>query len=167
MQLVESSHPGDVERDTAVRLLAERAVLTRTICRELEESPGGFADRRPCVALGFLLHWIVEHLPESFQFRAAAGNVCQREPRPSDGLDQMAVPAGCEVLLDEIRDGANVGDALAMLLTADTSTQASGDEAKIRERLSVYWAKHAIPVRAPSPIECWSGFSRADSKSDR
>jgi hypothetical protein len=164
MRLVGSSNPGDVERDTAVRLLAERAVLTRAVCQELIDAGGGFADRRPCVALSFLLQWIEGKLPESLQVRTAAGGLYQREPRASDGIDQMAVPAGCEDLLQEIRDGARVGDALSMLLTADNSIQARGDEAVIRERLAAYWADHGAAVRAPSAIECWSGFStgRAD-----
>lgn len=158
MRLVGSSKPGDVERDAAVRLLAERAVLTRAVCRELIEAGGGFADRRPCVALSFLLGWIQENLPECLQFRAAAGNLCQREPRPSDGIDRMVVPDGCEDLFQEIRDGAEVGDALAMLLTADNAIQAEGDKAVIQDRLAAYWAKHSSAVRAPSVIECWSGF---------
>jgi hypothetical protein len=159
MRLVGSSNPGDVERDTAVRLLAERAVLTRAVCQELSAAGDGFAERRPCIALSFLLRWIIENLPESFQFRAVAGNLSQREPRPSDGIDHMVVPDGCEGLLQEIRDGAQVGDALSMLLTADSPMQARGDEAVIRDQLAAYWAKHGAAVRAQSPIECWSGFS--------
>lgn len=158
MKLVVSSQPGDVERDTAVRLLAERGVLIRAVCRELTEAGGGFGDRRPCVPLSFLLRWIVENLPESFQFRAAAGNLCRREPRPSDGIDLMSVPNGCEDLLQEIRDGAHVGDALKMLLTADNPIQSEGDKTVIRDRLAAYWVKHGAPVRAPSSIECWSGI---------
>ena len=88
LRLVESSGPGDVERDTAVRLLAERAVLTRAICRELEEASGKFAGRRPSIALTLLLQWIWQNFPE-----------CVRvEPHPSDGIDRMIVPDGCEAL---------------------------------------------------------------------
>jgi hypothetical protein len=159
MRLVGSSHPGDVERDAAVRLLAERAVLTRAVCRELVDAGDRFAERRQCVALAFLLRWIAENLPESLRFQSAAGSLCQREPHPSDGIDRMVVPEGCDDLLQEIRDGAQVADALAMLLTADNSLQARGDEAVIRDRLAAYWARHGAAVRAPSPIECWSGFS--------
>lgn len=159
MRLIESSEPGDVERDRAVRLLAERAVLTRAVCQELVEGGGRFAERRPCVALHFLLEWIRRNLPDCLQYRAAAGNVCEREPRASDGLDGMAVPRGCEELLQEIRDGAGVGDALGMLLTADNALQVKNDEAVLRERLAAYWATHAAPVRALSSIECLSRFS--------
>jgi hypothetical protein len=158
MQLADSSHLGDIRRDTAVRLLAERAILTRALCRELADSQGRFADRRPCAALGFVLRWIGENQPECLQYRAAAGNLCTREPRPSDGLDRMVVPAGSESLLQEIRAGAAVGDALAMLLTADNAVQSSGDEAAIRDRLTAYWTLHAAPVRAPTTAECWSGL---------
>jgi hypothetical protein len=158
MRLVGSSNPGDVGRDTAVHLLAERAVLTRSICHELTDVIGPLVDRRQCVALALQLEWIGKNLPESFQFRAAAGNLCQREPRPSDGIDLMVVPAGCEDLLQEIRDGAHVGDALARLLTADSALESRADEAVLRERLADYWTKHAKAVRAPLPIECWSGI---------
>jgi len=167
MRLVGSSYPGDVERDTAVRLLAERAVLTRAVCRELLEAGGGFADRRPLVALAFLLRWIQENLPESLLIQPAVGGPYQREPYPGDGMDRMVVPDGCQDLLEEIRDGAQVAQALFMLMTADTPTQARGDEAVIRERLTAYWARHASPVRAPSVIECWSGFSKHSAEPNK
>jgi hypothetical protein len=166
MKLVRSSNPDDVDRDTAVRLLAERAVLTRSMCRELSEATGDFADRRPCIAMHFLLRWILENMPESCQNRTADGSVYQNEPRPSDGIDLMIVPDGCEDLLQEIRDGAEVGDGLFMLWTADTQSQFNGDQARIRQRLGAYMTKHGGAVRAPSPIECWSGFPKggADPK---
>jgi hypothetical protein len=160
MRLAGASFPGDVERDTAVRHLAERAILTRAVCRELLDANGDFASRRPCVALSFLLRWIQETLPESLRIQPAAGGSYQREPYPADGIDLMVVPEGCEDLLQEIRDGAQVGQGLFMLMTADTMTQMRGDEAVIRDRLTAYWANHASPVRAPSVIECWSGFSK-------
>jgi hypothetical protein len=53
-RLVNSSKPGEVERDQAVRLLTERAVLTRALCRELLESDGSFSDRRSSTALVLL-----------------------------------------------------------------------------------------------------------------
>jgi len=37
----------------------------------------------------------------------------------------MVVPDGCQDLLEEIRDGAQVAQALFMLMTADTPTQAA------------------------------------------
>jgi hypothetical protein len=45
-RLAKSSKPGDVERDQAGRLLTERAVVTRALCRELLDSNGRFSDRR-------------------------------------------------------------------------------------------------------------------------
>jgi len=148
MRLAGSHNSDDVDRDTAVRLLAERAVLTRTLCRELLDVSKGFASRRPCVALSLLLGWVQQHLPQSVRV----------EPHPADGLDAMVVPDGCRDLFEEIRDGAQVGEAFFMLLTADTSSQARGDEAVIRDRLTAYWAAHPSPAYAPSVIECWSGF---------
>jgi hypothetical protein len=152
MSLVGSSNPGDVDRDAAVRLLAERAVLTRAICRELLEVVRGLGDRRPHVAMGLLLQWVTENLPESVRV----------EPHPSDGLDRMVVPDGLQDLFEEIRHGAEVGEALFMLWTADSQLEAQGDEARIRERLAAYWDKHPSAVRAPLAIESWSGFRRPE-----
>ncbi|MBY0458898.1 MAG: hypothetical protein K2V38_16290 [Gemmataceae bacterium] len=151
--MVESSHLDGVTWDTAMRLLTERAVLTRAVCREVTEAGDGFGGRRQCIALSFLLRWIVENLPESLQYRAASGNLCRDEPRASHGIDLMLVPDGCEGVLQEIRDGAEVGDALRMLMTADNHLQARGDEAVIRERLATYWARHGTAVRTPSACE--------------
>jgi len=82
MRLVESSVPGAVERDQAIHLLVERAVLTRLVCRELSYGVGGLPDRRSKTALFLLLQWIGGNLPE------------RREPYPTDGIDQMVVPEG-------------------------------------------------------------------------
>ncbi len=55
MRLVGSSEQGHLERDNAVHLLSERAVLTRMVCQELYESNEEFAGRRARTALSFLL----------------------------------------------------------------------------------------------------------------
>ena len=83
-RLVDSSRPGEVEWDAAVRLLAERAALTRAVCRELQEAKS-FLARRPKTALSLLLAWIASHFPDCVRF----------EPQPADGLEQMTVPEGC------------------------------------------------------------------------
>jgi hypothetical protein len=139
MRLVRSSVPGAVERDAALRLLSERAVRTRALCRELVESKGHFPDRRASTVLSSLLSWIVENFPESVR----------AEPRPSDGLDQMVVPEEGRGLLAEIREGAQVGEAFFMLMTADNSIAAEQDKALLQERLESYWTKHAVAVRPP------------------
>ena len=142
--LVESSQPGAVDRDRAIYLLTERAVLTRSLCQELRDAAGrDFEGRRMGVALGLLLRWVTENMPESVRV----------EPHPSDGIDEMVVPEMCQELLQEIRDGAAVGEALFMLFTADTPTQARGDKERIKERLENYWIKHASPVYAPTIYE--------------
>jgi hypothetical protein len=138
--LVKSSKPGEVERDHAVRLLTERAVLTRSLCRELLDSDDRFDARRPRAALSLLLQWVGQNLPASVRV----------EPHASGGIDSMVVPDNCQELLQEIRDGAQVGEALFMLLTADNSLQADGDQATLRKRLDNYWANHTSPVAAPS-----------------
>ena len=138
-RLVKSSKPGEVERDHAVRLLTARAVLTRALCRELLDADGRFSDRRPSTALFLLLQWVAQNLPESVWV----------EPHPAGGIDAMIVPADCQELLREIYDGAQVGESLFMLLTADNSLQADGDRATLRKRLDTYWANH--PAAAPAP----------------
>lgn len=139
-RLVNSSKPGQVERDQAIRLLTERAVLTRALCRELLEADERFNDRRSGTALSLLLQWVVQNLPQSVRV----------EPHPSDGIDSMAVPEDCRELLREIHDGAQVGEALFMLMTADNSLQADGDRARIRKRLDDYWTNHQNAAPAPS-----------------
>ena len=43
------------------------------------------------------------------------------EPHPADGINEMTIPAGYEKIVEEIRAGAQVGEALFMYYTADTS----------------------------------------------
>jgi len=120
------------------------------LCRELVEAQGDLPDRRVSTALSILLSWIAQHFPES------------REPYPSDGLDQMAVTEEGQGLLAEVRDGAQVGQAFFMLMTADSSIAADHDKAVLRERLEIYWAKHAVAVRPP-----WFVDSKWPSLEDR
>ena len=61
MTLVNSSEPGAVDRDKAMRILLERAVLTTTVCRELVASEGDYAGKRPRVALNLLRRWVGDH----------------------------------------------------------------------------------------------------------
>lgn len=139
-RLVNSSTPGAVERDHAIRLLNERAVLTRALCRELLDSSGNFSDLRSNTALVLLLQWVWRNMPESVRV----------EPHASDGIDNMVVPDDCQELLREIRDGALVGEALFMLSTADNSYQRDGDMATIQKRLDAYWIDHPAGARLPS-----------------
>lgn len=131
-RLVNSSNPGDVDRDKAINLLTQRAILTRAVCHELLDSDSNFGDQRPQTALVLLLQWIAQHMPESVRF----------EPHASDGIDHMVVPDDCQDLLQEIRDGAEVCEALFMLLTADNRIQADNDRAMIQDKLDRYWANH-------------------------
>jgi len=142
--LVESSQPGAVDQDRAIYLITQRAVLTRSLCQELRDAASNdYGGRRPGVALGLLLRWVTENMPESVRV----------EPHPADGIDQMVVPEMCQELLQEIRDGAAVGEALFMLFTADTPTQARGDKERIAKQLESYWTKHANPVYSPTIYE--------------
>jgi hypothetical protein len=136
MRMVRSSVPGAVERDQATRLLTERATLTRMVCRELLDSDIEMADRRPQVALLQLLRWFIDNIAAFVRVETRAG----------DGLDQMIVPEGCQELVAEIGAGAQVCNALFMLMTADNGLQAQHDRAIIRDRLASYWAQHRLPV---------------------
>jgi hypothetical protein len=137
MRLVESSEPGAVERDNAIHLLTERAVLTRMVCFELVDIVRRRSvDRRVHTALSLLLAWVHEKMPGSVRV----------EPHPADGINEMTIPAGYEKLVEEIRAGAQVGEALFMYYTADTSYQADQDWASVQERLAQYWAEHRVPI---------------------
>ena len=131
MRLVSSSVPGAVERDAALRLLSERAVLTRMLCRELFQVKGRFADRRAYTALSILLNWIAEKFPGSQWLR------------PTDGLDQMPLLEDARSLLAEIKAGTQVADAYFLKMNCDL-----GDK-ELLECLESYWAKHAVAVRPP------------------
>ena len=133
MNSAASSNSGQVDRDTAIRLLAERAVLTRAICQELQDSQNEYNGRRPCAALSLLCQWIMVHFKDSVRF----------EPNCADGLDAMIVPSGFETLVEEIRDGSRVGDSFGVLLTADTPTQRKNDERALQARLQTYFSKHS------------------------
>jgi len=126
----------DVNRDRALWLLAERAVLTRAVCRELLDSGGEFYGGRPFRALAQLLEWVDSNFPES-------------GPSPRCGLDAMVVPEDCQDLLREIRDGAEVCAALDMLTTADNALDAEGDKEAIAKKLAAYWEAHAQIVNPP------------------
>jgi hypothetical protein len=139
MRLVASSNPGDVERDEAIYLLTERALLTRMVCQELLGAQGDFFTRRPRAALGMLLVWIQENFPDSVVIESHA----------RDGIDEMTVPEECQALLQEIRAGANVCEALFMLTTADTSSEVEHDEQQLREALDKYRESHGEVVNSP------------------
>jgi hypothetical protein len=114
-------------------------VLTRMLCGELREAKGHLPDRRAGTALSILLGWIAQNFAESVRV----------EPHASDGLDRMAIPEEGRDLVAEVRDGSQVAEALSMLMTADTSSDARHDEAVLRERLESYWAEHGAAVRPP------------------
>ena len=120
MRLVASSNPGDVGRDQALHLLTERAVLTRSVCRELLDSGGVFNGMRPLTAIALLSRWVKATFPEIVPLGGLA---------VSYGLDDMVVPEGCEDVLREISDGAEVCEALDLLIYGDTCDVESDKEA--------------------------------------
>ena len=74
MRLVASSNPDAVARDQALHLLTERAVLTRAVCRELQDSVGDFGGRRPRTALALLLRWVQDAFPQCQESRRLLGS---------------------------------------------------------------------------------------------
>jgi hypothetical protein len=137
MSLVASSNPDDVGRDQALHLLTERAVLTRAVCRELLDSGGVFNGMRPLTALALLFQWIHGTFPQS-----------GHTDSPWHGLDDMVVPEGCEDIVREIRDGAEVCDLLILFKYGDTCDYESDREA-IAKSLDAYWKAHDQIVHTP------------------
>ena len=137
MRLVASSNPDDVSRDQALHLLTVRAVLTRTVCRELLDSGGVFNGRRPFAALALLFKWIDDTFSQS------------GDPGLWDELpDDMVVPEGCEEIVREIRDGLQVCDVLMLLKYGDTCDVESDREAMAKS-LDTYWKAHGQIVSPP------------------
>jgi hypothetical protein len=126
VRLVASSDPGAVDRDRAWWLLRERVVLTTAVCSELRRTGGSYTDWRPRAALDLLCRWIGERYEAEVQTHAG------------DGLDDMLVPEGAEELMAELRAGAEVCEALAMLWTADTPRELEGDSLHIQRLLESY-----------------------------
>ena len=140
MRLVASSNPDDVGRDQVLHLLTVRAVLTRTVCRELLDLGGEFNPfngRRPFAALALLFKWIDDTFSQS------------GDPGLWDGLpDDMVVPEGCEDIVREIRDGLEVCDVLMLLKYGDTCDVESDREAMAKS-LDAYWKAHAKIASPP------------------
>ena len=140
MKLVASSNPSDVDRCEAIGLLVQRAVLTRMVCQELiDRTNNEFNCRwRADTALGFLMEWISLLTGSEEVFSA------------TDGIDLMSIPDDCLHLIDEIRDGARVCDALAMFQSADTKSDVMNDTIHLKKQLNTYWKKHSSVALPPS-----------------
>jgi hypothetical protein len=126
MRLSASSDPGAVNLDQARRLLEERVVLTTAVVSELQRCDGSYSSDRPRAALNLLRRWVGERYEANI------------ETHPGDGLDDMLLPEGAEDLMAELRTGAEICEALAMLWTADTMRELEGDKAAIRTLLASY-----------------------------
>mgnify|MGYP003488483151 CR=1 FL=1 len=139
MRLVASSNPNKVDRFEAIDLLVQRAILTRLVCRELmNRTDEGFSRWRTDCSLSFLMQWIKSSLEPGEYFS------------PSFGIDAMTVPDDCLHLIDEIRDGARVCEALAMLQTADTASDVMNDMMNIEKQLNIYWQRHGTAAMPPA-----------------
>lgn len=136
MELVASSDPSAVDRFKAVTLLLERAVLTRMVCRELIDKPEPEISRssRADAAMNLLRAWVASRLD-------VPGDI-----KPSSAIEAMLVPEGCDDLIEEIRDGAKVCEALSMLDSADTDSDWNGDMSRIKGSLDAYWSKRGAPA---------------------
>lgn len=136
MELVASSDPSAIEHFKALSLLLQRAVLTRMVCRELIDKPEPKITRssRASAAMNLLTAWVASTL------------VATDDISPWSAIDEMLVPEGCDDLIEEIRDGAKVCEALSMLDSADTYSEWRGDMSRIEASLDAYWSKHGAPA---------------------
>ncbi len=134
-RVVHSSEPGAVERDRAIWLLTDRAILTRLVCRELLEATQR-TGRRPVAALDFLLAWVNQHF----------ASFVHVEPHARDGLESMVVPQGCETVYEEVVDGTEVCEALFMAMTADSPNALKRDLERLDAVLAHYMEIHGAPA---------------------
>lgn len=138
MELIASSNPSDVERYRVVALIVQRAVLTRMVCRELEENPTPPFNRfRVDTALSLLMDWILSNPEWADAFRA------------SFGIETMTVPADCLALFEELKAGAAICDDVQMLQCSDTASDYNSDAARIMDGLAIYRDKHGIAACLP------------------
>jgi enoyl reductase-like protein len=93
---------------------------------------------RPLTALALLSRWVKCTFPETEPIGLAA----------REWLDDMVVPEGCEDMLREIQDGAEVCDRLIMSNYGDLCDVESDREA-IAKSLDAYWKAHAQIVHTP------------------
>jgi hypothetical protein len=103
----------------------------------IQEAVSGEGARVPLLAL--LLGWVQNNFPQ----------FVHTEPHARTGLDAMVVPEDCEDLLREIRDGAEVCEALFMLTTADNAFEVENDTREIGKSLDAYCEAHRQIVNPP------------------
>jgi hypothetical protein len=120
----------DIHAKVKERLL-ERAVLVRAVCHEVREADGDFYCVRAKVALRLLERWLRDNAGYS---------------HPSITEKEIAdAPLGCKELVDEIQSGLIVCRALSLHGTADSESDATGDDEMLRESLNAYWSAHRRP----------------------
>lgn len=115
-------------------LLAERAVLTRAVCRELREGHDPYYGR-PYAAVRVVQRW----LKDNYDYSMPTYN-------PSEIAE---APADCKNLMEEIQDGQRICNALSVYGTADSAEEHARDGSHLREALEEYWLKHPNAVQSP------------------
>ena len=123
MTIIDSSDPQAVIDDQLHWQLANRAVLTTAVVRELERSDNPAWDKRPRAALQALNSYLRDELG------LASG-------RPNEGLDGLEVPQRLQPLIEEIRRGAAVCEHMRIMWTADTRAEYAGDLRKLTAALA-------------------------------
>ena len=101
---------------------------------------GDFGGSRPRTALALLFQKQLSSVPTVLN------------PTRGTGLDAMVVPEDCEDLLREIRDGAEVCEALFMLTTADNAFEVDNETKAIAKSLDAYWEAHSQIVNRPKGL---------------
>lgn len=128
-RLVESSNPDAVSRFEVRAHYTQRLVLTASLAQELNRDTQRLVNPRSGAAFELLAWWMrtVYDLP--------GGDI-----KYTRGLDDPKLSEFASDIADELRAGAAVCDALAMLYTADKDWEYEGDAERLRASLRSYFA---------------------------
>ena len=112
------------------RLFKELAVLTSSVCRELqrEDVSGDIATSRSQAAYGLLMRWM----------RETYGLPANRDVDFRYGLDDPRPREVAFDLLNELKAGAEVCEALSMVYSAGVRLEFERDIATLRKRLNAF-----------------------------
>ena len=138
-RLIDSSDPGAVEREQALNVLAERAVLATAVCREFLAAGPTYLTRRCNAAYGLYRSWLAQH----------DLNLLSDGYRDVRGIrEQMQIPEGdpeADKLADEIEVADRVSGGYERLNTADTRSEFQGDQENLTVALQSWqsWEESA------------------------
>lgn len=140
MALLATTPLDAVSRSAALGSINERLVLATAVCSELEACDGHYVDDVPAVALTLLRNWVAGRHPG------------HPEVDELTGLEELAVPAGAERRMADLRIATAVCVALGRLWLADTRNEVADARAEVTRALSV-WRRHRWPESPP--VRTW------------